>query len=133
MKNLYIFVKGFVNISVIFFIYKFFTTDFFGKHKYVNKHKHCAQKISSNVNPFLDSDLVEHSHEKESKKKIFVHSHEYDPIKNNKRMKLDNTQLLHEDNQTSLYEEKYELQLEFIIKTFIIIIIILSLCWFNFL
>ena len=133
MKNLYIFVKGFVNISVIFFIYKFFTTDFFGKHKYTNKHKHCAQKISSNVNPFLDSDLVEHSHEKESKKQMFVHSHKYDPIKNNKRMKLDNTQLLHEDNQTSLYEEKYELQLEFIIKTFIIIIIILSLCWFNFL
>ena len=64
---------------------------------------------------------------------MFVHSHKYDPIKNNKRMKLDNTQLLHEDNQTSLYEEKYELQLEFIIKTFIIIIIILSLCWFNFL
>jgi hypothetical protein len=133
MKHLLIFVKGFVNISVIFFIYKFLTTDFFGKHKYTNKHKHCAQKISSNVNPFLDSDLIEHSHEQDSEKKMYMHSHKYDPINNNKRMKLDNTQLLDEDNQTNLYEEKYELQLEFIMKTFIIMIIILSLCCFNFL
>jgi uncharacterized protein YxeA len=134
MKKLYIFIffKVFVNISVIFFLYKFFTTDFFGKNKYIQSHKHCAKTTLVNENPFLDNDLIEHSHEEGSKSKIYVHSHAFNALKHNKYTKLKNTQLLEEYNNVLPYKEKYELQLELILKTFFVILIIFSVCCFNY-
>lgn len=130
MKKYIFFAKIVINICVVFFMYKFLTTDFFGKSKMINTHKHCVVR-ETNTNPFLDNDLIEHSHDKEEGVQLYRHSHSLDPMKNNKLTKLNNTELLEKDFSTP-FNFQYALELEYVAKIFTIILLLLSLLCCNY-